>query len=269
MVCQVARTLNLEGGRSDWSPIQISSLIRALIQSAVDFLLTCFALAIVCLSLSACNLQDRAIDSNRGEPTAPPTGPPTIQIASPNDGAEFVIGDEILVSVLAADSIGVNRVQLFVDDQIVRTVSSESLQGDLAMQAILNYVAQRADVGEVNLRAFAYRGAVVSEPAEIVVVVRESPAQVVATPVRQSNVPFIPNDGVCRSLVNVPLNFRTGPSTGFQIITVLSSGTLAPITGRDSEHSWWRLNVDNRVGWVSGDFTTEYGDCSRVLVVAG
>jgi len=244
-------------------------LTTALSPTAVDLLLTGFALAIVCLSLSACNLQDRAIDSNRGEPTAPPTGPPTIQIASPNDGAEFVIGDEILVSVLAADSIGVNRVQLFVDDQIVRTVSSESLQGDLAMQAILNYVAQRADVGEVNLRAFAYRGAVVSEPAEIVVVVRESPAQVVATPVRQSNVPFIPNDGVCRSLVNVPLNFRTGPSTGFQIITVLSSGTLAPITGRDSEHSWWRPNVDNRVGWVRGDFTTEYGDCSRVLVVAG
>ena len=269
MICQVARKLNLECGRPDWLPLQMSCLIRAPIQSAVDFLIACIPLAIVCLGLSACNLQDSANDSSREEPTAPPTGPPTIQIASPNDGAEFVIGEEILVSVLAADGIGVNRVQLFVDDQIVRTVSSESLQGDLAMQAILNYVAQRADVGEVNLRAFAYRGAVVSEPAEIRVVVRESPSQVVATPVRQSNVPFIPNDGVCRALVNVPLNFRTGPSTGFQIITVLSSGTLAPITGRNSEHSWWRLNVDNRVGWVSGDFTTEYGDCSRVLVVAG
>ena len=115
----------------------------------------------------------------------------------------------------------------------------------------------------------AYRAAVVSEPDEINVVVRESPAQVLATPVQQGNIPFIPDDGVCRALVNVGLNFRTGPSTGHRIIAVLRSGTLAPITGRNSEHSWWRLNFDNQMGWVSGDFTTEYGDCSVVAVVAG
>lgn len=223
----------------------------------------------LCASLAACNLREPSSVSRPSEPTDAPSGPPTIQIASPNEGAEYVIGEEILVSVLAADSIGVNRVQLFVDDQIVRTVSSESLQGNLELQAILNYVAQRADIGTITLRVVAYRGAAVSEPDEITVVVRESPAQIIATPVQQSNVPFIPNDGVCRALVNVGLNFRTGPSTGFQIITVLSSGALAPITGRNSEHSWWRLNVDSRVGWVSGDFTTEYGDCSRVPVVAG
>ncbi len=223
----------------------------------------------ICLCLAACNLQGRTAESNQTEATAEPSGPPSIMIASPNDGAEFVIGEEILVSVLAGDSIGVNRVQLFVDNQIVRTVSSESLQGDLAMQAILNYVPQRADLGAIKLRALAYRGVVVSEPDEITVVVRESHSEVIATPAQQSNVPFIPNDGVCRALINVGLNFRTGASTGYQIITVLASGTLAPITGRNSEHSWWRLNVDNRIGWVSGDFTTEYGDCSRVLVVAG
>ncbi len=226
-------------------------------------------LAAICLSLGACNLQDRANGSRMSEPTDTPSGPPTIQITSPNVGAEYVMGEEILVSVLAADSIGVTRVQLFVDNQIVRTVSSESLQGDLELPAILNYVPQRDDLGTITLRAVAYRLAVVSEPDEITVVVRESPAQVIATPVQQSNVPFIPNDGVCRALVNVGLNFRTGPGTGFQIITVLSSGTLAPITGRNSAHSWWRLNVDRRAGWVSGDFTTEYGDCSRVPVVAG
>jgi len=243
--------------------------MKARVREIVISLIRGLLVSCVCLSLTACNLQERTSEASPREPTEPPTGPPTIQIASPNEGAEYVIGEEILVSVLAADSIGVNRVQLFVDNQIVRTVSSESLQGDLALQAILNYVPQRADIGAVNLRAVAYRGRVVSEPDEITVVVRESPSQVIATPAQGSNVPFIPNDGLCRALVNVGLNFRTGPSTGFQIITVLGSGTLAPITGRNSEHSWWRLNVDNRVGWVSGDFTTEYGDCSRVPVVAG
>ena len=263
------KTLGKQSFCSTGQTLQLAPWMRVLIHSAGNCLNLCFPLGIVCLFLAACNLQDRAAVASRREPTDLPTGPPTIQIASPNEGAEYVIGEEILVSVLAGDSIGVNRVQLFVDNQIVRTVSSESLQGDLAMQAILNYVPQRADLGVVNLRAVAYRGSVVSEPDEITVVVRESRSQVVATPIQQSNVPFIPNDGVCRALVNVGLNFRTGPSTGFEIITVLSSGTLAPITGRNSEHSWWRLNVDNRVGWVSGDFTTEYGDCSRVPVVAG
>ncbi len=241
-----------------------------LVLQSISLLIRRLLVALICLSLAACNLQDRTTGAAGSEPTEAPSGPPTIQIASPNEGAEYVIGEEILVSVLAADSIGVTRVQLFVDNQIVRTVSSESLQGNLELSAILNYVPQRADLGAITLRALAYRLAVVSEPDEITVVVRESPAQVIATPIQQSNVPFIPNDGVCRALVNVGgLNFRTGPSTGFQIITVLGSGTLAPITGRNSEHSWWRLNVDNRAGWVSGDFTTEYGDCSRVPVVAG
>ncbi len=226
----------------------------------------CFA---ICFCLAACNLQGRAAVSNRAQATATPAGPPSITISSPKAGDEFVIGEEILVSVLAGDSIGVTRVQLFVNNQIVRTVSSESLQGELAMQAILDYAPQQVDLGEITLRALAYRGPVVSSPDEITVVVRESHSQVIATPVQQSNVPFIPNDGVCRALVNVDLNFRTGPSTRYQIISVLASGTLAPITGRNSEHNWWRLNVNNQIGWVSGDFTTEYGDCSRVAVVAG
>lgn len=269
MIYQVAWKSNEDCGRPIWSPLQPAPWMKALIHRAGNCINLCFPMAVLCLSLAACNLQERTAAASRGEPTDLPTGPPTIQIGSPNEGAEYVIGEEILVSVLAADSIGVNRVQLFVDNQIVRTVSSESLEGDLAMQAILNYVPQRADLGTVNLRAVAYRGSVVSAPDEITVVVRELHSQVIATPIQQSNVPFIPNDGVCRALVNVGLNFRTGPSTGFEIITVLGSGTLAPISGRNSEHSWWRLNVDNRVGWVSGDFTTEYGDCSRVPVVAG
>jgi hypothetical protein len=224
----------------------------------------------ICLAIAACNLQGRATDSSSMRATEPPTGPPSIQIASPSGGDEFVLGEEILVSVMAGDSIGVNRVQLFVDNQIVRTVSSESLQGDLALQAILNYTPQRRDLGTITLRAVAYRGAVVSEPDEIDVVVRESPAQIVATPDQQGNVPFIPDDGVCRALVNVGgLNFRTGPSTGYQIITVLASGTLAPITGRNSERNWQRLNVEGQIGWVSGDYTTEYGNCGGIAVVAG
>ncbi len=226
-------------------------------------------LCCVCFLLAACNLGSRSPADDTAHATDNTRLPPSIEIGSPGDGDEFVLGDEILVSVLAADSIGINQVKLFVDEQIVRTVSSESLQGELAMKAILNFVPQRANLGRIVLRVLAYRGAVVSPPAEVTVIVRESPAQIVATPDQPAGVPYIPNDGICRALVNTALNFRTGPGTGYRILSVLPSGTLAPIRGRNSQHSWWQLSAAGRAGWVSGDFTTEYGDCSRVPVVAG
>ena len=228
-------------------------------------------LALLCciLFLSGCNLRQRAAESSLVEPTNTPDSPPRIQIRSPSAGDEFVVGEEILVAVDASDSIGVNRVQLFVDGQIVHTVSSESLQGDLSLEAILNYAPQVSDVGTIALSVRAYRGAEVSVPDEVSVVVRQSLTDIIATPANPSDLPFIPDDGVCRALINVGLNFRTGPSTSFRIITVLSSGTLAPIVGRNSDNSWWQLNVNDQTGWVSGDFTSEYGDCGGVTLVAG
>lgn len=220
------------------------------------------------LVLAACNLRSRSAPGDSAAATQTPDGPPLVIINSPSDGDEFVVGEEILVSVEASDSIGVNRVQLFVDNQIVRTVSSESLQGDLSMQAILNYVPQATDLGNIELRVLAYRDTVVGAADTITVVVRQSPADIVATPANPSNLPFIPDDDICRALVNVGLNFRTGPSTGYAIITVLESGTLAPITGQNSAHTWWQLNFNGRSGWVSGDFTTEYGDCAQLPVIA-
>ena len=220
------------------------------------------------LALTACNLESRAPSPRGAAVTGTPAGPPVIRILAPSAGDEFVIGEEILVSVEAADSIGVSRVQLFANNQIVKTVSSESQQGELSMRAILDYTPQAADEGRLNLRVVAYRAAEVSLPDEIEVVVRESRAQVTAAPNQASDVPNIPNDGVCRALVNVGLNFRQGPSTDYGIIAVLSSGALAPIIGRVGDNSWWQLNVNNQIGWVSAEFTAEYGDCSRVGLVS-
>ena len=217
------------------------------------------------LTLAACNL-DSGAPADGVRATSTPEGPPRIRILQPAAGDEFAVGDEILVSVEAVDSIGVSRVQLFADNRIVKSISSESLQGDLTMRAILNYVPQAADEGPLNLRVVAYRAAEVSPPDEIEVIVRESPAQVIAAPRQAGDIPYIPSDGVCRALINVRLNFRQGPSTAYAIITVLDSGALAPIIGRVGDNSWWQLNVNNQIGWVSAEFTSEYGDCSRVAI---
>ena len=51
-------------------------------------------------------------------------------------------------------------------------------------------------------------------------------------------------------------------------IRVLSSGTLAPIVGRIGDNSWWQLSDRNQIGWVSAEFTTEFGNCANVPLVA-
>lgn len=216
--------------------------------------------------LTACNLGNNA-PAPTDEPleTSTPEGVPEIEILSPADGDEFVAGEDILLSVEATDSVGVTRVQLLANNQIVKSVSSESLQGELTMSAILDYTPQTA--GTVTLRVLAYRGATVGEPDQIQVEVRETEEEVVATPAQVSNIPNIPNDGVCRALVNVGLNFREGPSTDFERIRVLPSGTLARIVGRIGDNSWWQLNVNNTTGWVSAEFTTEFGICTSVPVI--
>jgi len=226
-----------------------------------------YIIILFALTLTACNL-----GSNDAPPTAEllespsPVGVPQINILSPADGDEFIVGEEILVSIAATDSVGVTRVQLLANNQIVKSVSSESLQGDLSMTALLDYTPQSD--GAVILRVLAYRGADVSAPDDVQVEIRRSQAQITATPNQVSNIPDIPNDGVCRALINVGLNFREGPSTDFERIRVLSSGTLAPIVGRIGDNSWWQLNINNQIGWVSAEFTTEYGICSNVPLVA-
>lgn len=221
-------------------------------------------LLIQVLLLTACNLGNVPV-TEIPTPTEPlPDGPPQISITSPTAGDEFVVNEEILVSITASDAVGVTRVQLLANGQIVKSVSSESVSGDETFSAVLDYTPRVQ--GSVVLRTIAYRGSTASEPDEIQVEVRNNRTQVTSTPAPGSNIPQIPNDGVCRALVNVGLNFREGPSTDNEIIRVLTSGTLAPITGRLGDNSWWELNVNGTTGWVAAQFTTPYGNCTNVPI---
>lgn len=222
-------------------------------------------LIMMLMGLSACNLGNNVQPTAETLETPTPEGVPEVEILSPQSGDEFVVDEEILVSVRATDSAGITRVQLLANNQIVKTVSSESLEGDTSFSALLDYTPR--STGTVFLRVVAFRGAEVSEPAEIEVEIRDSQAQVTATSNQAPNVPSIPNDGVCRALVSVGLNFRRGPGTEYERITVLNSGTLAPIVGRVGDNSWWQLIVNNQVGWVSSEYTTEYGNCFNVPLI--
>lgn len=219
--------------------------------------------ACLALVLSACNLVSTA---SLPTPTNPPSGPPQVAIISPPTGSEVVVGQDVLISVNAADAVGVTRVQLLADGDVVRTVTSETPGGDQNLNVLLDYEPE--EVGTVELEVVAYRGSIASEPAELLLNVRQSQQQVTATAIPPTNVPVInPNDPTCRVLVNTPLNFRTGPSTQYPVIFTLPTGTVAPITGRLGDNSWWQLRVGTTTGWVANPYVTLYGNCSGVAVV--
>ncbi len=226
-----------------------------------------FAALLVALLLAACNLvAEPQVEQPLSTATGAAGNKPQVTISSPQNGDEVVINERVLVSATATDSVGVQRVQLLADGQIVKTVSSESSSGDTSLNVLLDYTPRRE--GELRMQVIAYRGAVASDPAALELVVRQNVAQVTSTPVPASNIPQIdPNDPTCRILTNVGLNLRTGPGTTYAVVTVLRAGTVAPIIGRTGSNDWWQVRVNTTIGWVSAEFTTEYGLCGNVPLV--
>lgn len=83
---------------------------------------------LILLVASACNLSSQEptefpLDDNN--PPADTGGKPTVTIVTPQDGGEAVVGQQMFVTANTSDAIGVTRVQLLADNQIVKTVSSE------------------------------------------------------------------------------------------------------------------------------------------------
>ncbi len=230
-----------------------------------------FVLLIPAFLLGACNLNsDDATDDDTNIPleTRPSAdGQPTVTINSPQNGDEIVVNEEVLVSVTATDSVGVTRIQMFADNRIVQTVSSESSSGDVSRSALMAYTPRNE--GDLDLRIIAYRGSVASQPQEITLSVRRTQSQVTATSQSSTNVPVIdPNDPTCRALVNTNLNFRRGPGTNYEIIRVLGAGELLPVIGRLQNNSWLQLTSNTTIGWVSAGFVQTYGTlCANIGVV--
>ncbi|MCU0497621.1 MAG: Ig-like domain-containing protein [Anaerolineae bacterium] len=230
------------------------------------------------LSLTGCNLgaDDTPRQPVRATNTTPPqqaAGKPTIRIDSPENGRTVPVNQQVLVSATATDEVGVTRVQLFANGQIVKTVSSETAAGQRTFSAVLDYTPTTQ--GNVTLRVLAYRASVVSDPAEIQIVVG-SPSAPTSTPSAGggtsgggSSGPVIdPNDPTCRALVNTGLNMRQGPNTTFSVIRTLPAGEQIPLTGRLGDNSWWQVRSGTSIGWISAQFTTLYGNCQSIPVVA-
>lgn len=225
------------------------------------------------LLLTGCNLGSSAEPTDEPIATSP-AAQPQVVIQSPNEGANFSVNQQINVQITATDSQGINRAQLFSNGQIVRTVTSTSAEGDTNFTGTLDFTPR--STGTYQLSVIAYRGTVASNTAQVSVTVGEAQIGVTTRPTTIPGVatstpsgPNIPNDGVCRALINAPsgLRMRSQPTTTTDnIVVVLPDQALAPVIGRLGNNSWWKLNYNGQIGWVSAPFTTLYGNCLNVPV---
>lgn len=235
--------------------------------------------------LAACNLgaseQPDATETPPGA-TPLPVDPPSVTITAPQSGAEFIQREPVFVDVTVSDSIGVTQVQLLADGSPVLTRGVDEAANQSA-ELKLDWTPRVA--GDVTLTVLAYRGSVVSAPATVDIIIRDSAADVIATSPPGDDAPIIdPNDPNCRVFVSTRLNFRTEPfvpqpDAGANLIRTLSTGEVLPVVGRLADNTWWQVRdvtETGRTGWVArgpqgAEYITLYDGtqtfCSSVTVV--
>lgn len=82
-----------------------------------------------------------------------------------------------------------------------------------------------------------------------------------------SAAPSVPPSGGASGTATVTafrLNVRSGPAANTQILTKISRNETYPIVGCNTDRTWWQLNVNGTVGWVSGGYvSTANATCSQ------
>lgn len=68
------------------------------------------------------------------------------------------------------------------------------------------------------------------------------------------------------------LNMRTGPGTGYAIITVLPQGAVVTLAASSPSGSWYKINYQTKVGWAHGNYLVKAATTtspSTVKVIGG
>lgn len=76
----------------------------------------------------------------------------------------------------------------------------------------------------------------------------------------------IPTNGPCAvaSANGSVINIRSGPSTDNNVVGRLSPNATAQVIGRLPDSSWYQVNLNGVVGWVSASVVISGGNCSAV-----
>ncbi|MBN1203190.1 MAG: SH3 domain-containing protein, partial [Anaerolineae bacterium] len=234
-------------------------------------MLLILTLAVLVLLLPACNLDGGGDeDKEPAETEVSEAGKPTVVIQAPENNAEVLIDTDVLVFAVASDDVGVTRVELLVNNFVVASQASPTLEtGDTELQVLLKW--RPASAGTQTLEVVPWRGDLRGESAFLNLIVREKAEDITQTPA--ATIPFLtptkPEDLTCRAQVVVgALSVRTGPGLVYDVIDRVSIGQELSIIGRQIyPDAWWQVYYYGRIGWVSGYYVNALGDCSRIGIV--
>lgn len=56
--------------------------------------------------------------------------------------------------------------------------------------------------------------------------------------------------------IRTAMNVRNGPGTNFSVIGTAQAGEVYTVTGKNGAGSWWRIDFNRRMGWVSASLVT-------------
>lgn len=76
----------------------------------------------------------------------------------------------------------------------------------------------------------------------------------------------LPTTGACivASASGGTVNIRSGPGTSYTVMGQISGNSTAPVVGRLSDSSWYQINPNGLIGWISASVVRLGGVCNTV-----
>ena len=228
-----------------------------------------------------------ACGGNGGNETPMPSEnqPPTVVINSPSDGTLLEPGQAVQVNVVANDDQAVARVELYVDNSLIESRVAPS--GSALTTTSEQFTWSASMMGPHTLQVRAYDATGQMGASRFVAVEVRLPGEATSPPVSSpppgatsppdgaTSTPLTPTEPASTATpesalvtANVNANVRGGPGTNYNVVGVLRVGESAPVTGRNSDSSWWQINYQGGASWIANSVVTASSTAHDAPVVS-
>ncbi len=213
-------------------------------------------LAVAAVLLAACGLLSIGGGDPPGATDEEDQGKPSVVIDAPPSGSTAAMDEDVFVQSTSTDTVGITRVDLLVDDMVVR---SDVTPEEMPQTQFSVLQAWSAAPGEHTLSVIAYRAdGTASDPASVTITVSEEAAAADAVEAEGSS--------VCMAKASIQLAIRQGPSVDYPEIGYLELGEELAVSGKNADASWWQVDFNGNAGWISARYTYSSGGCDTVSV---
>ncbi len=224
-------------------------------------------LIILLLASLSCNLSKSDSSGNQIAVDAPLT------VAMRPQTTTVAVGQALIVEVEARDptDIGITRIELLVNGQIVDVKTPAEAADTQAFVANLTWTPGTRSIGAVTLAVRAWRNGTSGSSQTQQVTVTNSP---IATSTQAGGINYTPSAPTLEACsVNIDtqgLRLRSVPDTSSDdtIIKNFNLNDKALVLGRLSDSSWYQVQDNAQIGWVFAGYTTLQGNCGVIQVVS-